>query len=42
MEMTVEMSNFSSASVDGSKLEVPAGFSKVEDKALSQQGKRAR
>lgn len=42
LEMTVEMANFSSASVDGSRLEVPAGFSKVEDAALTQHGKRAR
>ena len=42
MEMTVEMSNFSSASVDGSKLEVPAGFSKVEEDALPQHGRRGR
>ena len=42
MEMTIEMSNFSSASVDGSKLEVPAGFSKVEDDSLSPRGKRGR
>jgi hypothetical protein len=42
MEMTIEMSNFSSASVDGSKLEVPAGFSKVEEDALPQHGRRNR
>jgi len=42
MEMTVEMSNFSSASVDGSKLEVPAGFSKVEADSLSPHGRRGR
>jgi hypothetical protein len=42
MEMTVEMSNFSSASIDGSKLEVPAGFSKVEDDSLSPHGKHGR
>lgn len=42
MEMTVEMSNFSSASVDGSKLEVPAGFAKVEEDAISRQGRRGR
>ena len=40
MEMTIEMSNFSSASVDGSKLEVPTGFSKVEEDALPQHGRR--
>ena len=40
MEMTIEMSNFSTSSVDGSKLEVPAGFSKVEDDATGQSGKR--
>jgi carbon monoxide dehydrogenase subunit G len=42
MEMTIEMSNFSSASVDGSKLEVPAGFSKVEEDALPQHGRRSK
>jgi hypothetical protein len=42
MEMTIEMSNFSSSSVDGSKLEVPAGFAKVEEDAIPQRGKRAR
>jgi hypothetical protein len=31
MEMTTELTNFSAASVDGSKLEVPAGFKKVEN-----------
>jgi hypothetical protein len=30
METTIEMTNFSSSSVDGSKLEVPAGFKQVE------------
>lgn len=40
MEMTIEMSNFSTSSVDGSKLEVPAGFSKVEEDATGQSGKR--
>ena len=42
MEMTIEMSNFSSSSVDGSKLEVPAGFSKVEEDALPQHGRRSK
>jgi hypothetical protein len=42
LEMTIEMSNFSSAPVDRSKLEVPAGFSKIEENALSQHGKRAK
>lgn len=42
MEMTIEMSNFSSSSVDGSKLEVPAGFSKVEEDPMSPRGKRGR
>jgi len=42
MEMTIEMSNFSSAPVDGSKLEVPAGFSKVEEAAFPQAGRRGR
>ena len=42
MEMTIEMSNFSSASVDGAKLEVPAGFSKVEADSMSPHGKRGR
>ena len=30
MESTTEMSGFSSAAVDPSKLEVPAGFKQVE------------
>ena len=30
MEMTVELTNYSSASVDPSKFEVPGGFKKVE------------
>jgi hypothetical protein len=30
MEMTTELSGFSSAAVDGSKFEVPAGFKQVE------------
>jgi carbon monoxide dehydrogenase subunit G len=42
MEMTIEMSNFSSSSVDGAKLEVPAGFSKVEEDALPQHGRRSK
>jgi hypothetical protein len=42
MEMTIEMSNFSSNSVDGSKLEVPPGFSKVEEDALPQHGRRSK
>lgn len=42
MEMTIEMSNFSSSSVDGSKLDVPAGFSKVEEDPFSPKGKRGR
>jgi len=42
METTIEMSNFSSAPVDGSKFEVPAGFSKVDEDAIPQRGKRGR
>jgi hypothetical protein len=42
MEMTIEMSNFSSSSVDGSKLDVPAGFAKVEEDPFSPKGKRGR
>jgi hypothetical protein len=34
MEMTMEMSGFSAAPVDGSKLEVPAGFKQVEPDAM--------
>jgi hypothetical protein len=30
MEMTTELTSFSSAPVDGSKLQVPAGFKQVE------------
>jgi hypothetical protein len=36
MEMTTESSNFSTAPVDASKLEVPAGFKKVESPMLKQ------
>jgi hypothetical protein len=42
METTIEMSNFSSAPVDCARLEVPAGFSKVEEDGLPQRGRRAR
>jgi len=42
MEMTIEMSNFSSAAVDGAKFDVPAGFSKVEEEAFPQHGRRNR
>jgi sRNA-binding protein len=34
MEMTTEMSNFSTASVDASKLTVPSGFKKVENEMV--------
>lgn len=34
MESTIEMSEFSTASVDGSKLQVPAGFQQVENEML--------
>jgi hypothetical protein len=34
METTIEMSGFSTAGVDGSKLEVPAGFKQVESEML--------
>jgi hypothetical protein len=34
MEMTMEMSGFSAAPVDGSKFEVPAGFKQVEPDAM--------
>jgi hypothetical protein len=34
MEMTMEMSGFSSAPVDASKFEVPAGFKQVEPEAM--------
>jgi hypothetical protein len=34
MEMTMELSGFSAAPVDGSKLEVPAGFKEVEPDAM--------
>jgi hypothetical protein len=34
MESTIEMTEFSTASVDGSKLEVPAGFKQVENEML--------
>lgn len=34
METTVEMTGFSTAGVDGSKLEVPAGFKQVESEML--------
>jgi hypothetical protein len=30
MEMTIELTNYSSASVDPSKFEIPGGFKKVE------------
>lgn len=36
MEMTSELSGFSSAAVDGSKFEVPAGFKQVESEKLKQ------
>jgi hypothetical protein len=34
MESTIEMSGFSTASVDGAKLEVPTGFNQVESEML--------
>jgi hypothetical protein len=34
MEMTMEVSGFSSAPVDGSKFEIPAGFKQVEPDAM--------
>jgi hypothetical protein len=34
MEMTMELSGFSSASVDGSRFEIPAGFKQVEPDAM--------
>ena len=34
MEMTMEMSGFSAAPLDGSKFEVPAGFKQVEPEAM--------
>jgi hypothetical protein len=34
LEMTSELSDFSAASVDGSKLEIPAGFKQVESEML--------
>jgi len=42
MEMTIEMSNFSSATVDGSKMDVPAGFAKVEEDPLGGRSRRGR
>ena len=39
METTMESGNFSSASVDGSKLEVPAGFKQVESEMMKRRGR---
>jgi hypothetical protein len=39
MEMTIELSGFSAAAVDGSKFEVPAGFKQVEPESARHRGR---
>jgi hypothetical protein len=39
MEMTIELSGFSAAAVDGSKFEVPAGFKQVEPETTRHRGR---